>query len=57
MAPSFLVAQEQVLGLGARELRHEPLRLLHGHHGRMLVARGVDAMLPQEFGKVHQRSV
>ena len=40
MPRPLLVAQEEVLGLGARQLRHEALRLLDRHHRRVLVPRG-----------------
>src|SRR5262245_45419747 len=57
MALPLLVAQEQVLRLGARQLWHEPQRLLDCHHRRMLVARGGDAVLAQERFHVHSNTL
>jgi hypothetical protein len=57
MPRALLVAEEQVLGLGARQRRHESLRFLDRHHRRVLDALGVDGMRPQEgveLGRLHR---
>ena len=44
MAPPFLVAEEQVLRLRTGKFGHQTQRLLHGHHRRMLVPDGMNAV-------------
>ena len=56
MARTFLVAQEQVLGLGARQLRHQALGLLDRHHRRVRVARRRYPVLAQEGVEIHPRT-
>ncbi len=50
---ALLVAQEKVLGPGARQARHESLRLLDRHDRRMLEALRVDGVLRKKGDEIH----
>ncbi len=53
MARAFLVAQEQILGFGSGQRRHETLGFLDRHHRGMLDAGNRDAVLRQKTLDVH----
>jgi hypothetical protein len=56
MASAFLVAQEQILGLGTRQLRHQALGFLDCHHRWMGMTRRRYAVLAQEGIEIQPRT-
>jgi hypothetical protein len=53
MPQSLLVAQKQILGLGSRQSRNEPLGLFASHDGGVLMPGRLDGVALQKLVEIH----